>query len=263
MQSIKNYLLFMITVGHMLFFAACDEEDQPAPQNDQAEAKITLAENPSLGKILIDQDGRTLYFFTKDINGTSDCLEGCISSWPVFHQENIQTGAGLDAADFGTITREDGTKQTTYKGWPLYYYASDTQSGDTNGEGIGEVWFVAKPDYTVMLADQKIDAFADLTTKYITDAQGRTLYYFLQDENNISNCNGGCLDAWPAFVNAEDLIIPSTLDRSTFSVIEREDGIQQLAYKGRAMYFYLQDSKRGETKGQLVSQWTVSRLNWQ
>lgn len=262
MQSIKNYLLFMITVGHMLFFAACNEEEQPAPPDNQAKAKVSLAENATLGKILVDQDGRTLYFFTKDINGNSTCLDGCISSWPAFFMEDIQTASGLNAADFGTITREDGQKQTIYKGWPLYYYAGDSQAGDTNGEGIGEVWFVAKPDYTLMLAAQKIDAFEDPSTTYITDAQGRTLYYFLQDTENISNCSGGCLDAWPAFEGIEDLVVPSTLDKTTFSVIERADGIQQLAYKGRAMYFYTQDQVRGDIKGQAISNWTVSRLKW-
>ncbi len=262
MQSVKNYLLFIVAVGHMLFFAACDDEEgQPAPSDD-ASVEVKLSSNTTLDNFLVDEAGRTLYLFTKDVQGSSVCLEGCLASWPVFFAEEIQEGAGLAAADFGTITRTDGQRQTTYKGWPLYYYAGDNQAGDTNGEGIGEVWFVAKPDYTLMLADQKVEPFADPTTKYIVDPQGRTLYYFLKDEENVSNCNGGCLSAWPAFEDIEDLIIPSTLDKAKFSVITRTDGAKQLAYKGRAMYFFAQDNARGETKGQTVNDWTISRLEW-
>jgi predicted lipoprotein with Yx(FWY)xxD motif len=49
------------------------------------------------------------------------------------------------AGDFGTITREDGKKQTTYKGMPLYYFAGDKKAGDVTGQGMGKVWYVANP----------------------------------------------------------------------------------------------------------------------
>jgi hypothetical protein len=47
--------------------------------------------------------------------------------------------------DFGTIKRDDGQMQATYKGWPLYYYIKDQVSGETAGQGVGGVWFVVNP----------------------------------------------------------------------------------------------------------------------
>ncbi len=57
---------------------------------------------------------------------------------------------------FSFITRSDGSKQTTYKGWPLYTYSEILHSGQTSGDGIENIWFVAKPDYTVMLANNQL-----------------------------------------------------------------------------------------------------------
>ncbi|MCG2463011.1 hypothetical protein K8352_19825, partial [Flavobacteriaceae bacterium F89] len=90
------------------------------------------------------------YFFSLDTKQTSECLDGCLSVWPVFYQSNITVDAGLDANDFATIDRTDGAKQTTYKGWPLYYYASDGSAGDTKGDKVNNVWYIAKPDYSLM-----------------------------------------------------------------------------------------------------------------
>ena len=103
--------------------------------------------------------------------GDSKCTGGCLNSWPVFYQEKITVSSGLISSDFGTITRDDGIKQTTYKGWPLYYFSSDVNPGDIKGEGVSKVWFVAKPDYTVFIADKD-------TMKFIVDAKGNTLYIF-------------------------------------------------------------------------------------
>jgi predicted lipoprotein with Yx(FWY)xxD motif len=53
--------------------------------------------------------------------------------------------AGLKAEDFGTITRPNGAKQTTFHGYPLYYWANDTAAGDTKGHGFDGAWFVVDP----------------------------------------------------------------------------------------------------------------------
>jgi predicted lipoprotein with Yx(FWY)xxD motif len=261
MQRIHRFLLFIIAAGHMLFYSSCKKDDtSPVTPGNQPEIK--LAEHATLGKYLTDAEGRTLYIFTRDVAGSSVCVDGCLNAWPAFFLETLRTGSGLESADFGTITRPDGAKQTTYQGWPLYYYSGDAKAGDVNGEGVGEVWFVAKPDYSVLLADQKVEPFDAPLTKYIVDTEGRTLYYFQQDTENVSNCTGGCLTAWPAFVGSSNLVLPSTLDAAKFSIITRPDGLRQLAYRGRAMYYYAQDNARGEVKGQNVPNWTVSRLDW-
>ena len=69
-----------------------------------------------------------------------------------------------------------------------------------------------------MLADQAPEG-ADESVKYLVDAEGNTLYYFLNDEENVSNCSGGCLNAWPAYAVGEPLYLPSSLDGKKFWTI--------------------------------------------
>ena len=84
----------------------------------------------SPGTILVDSHGKTLYYFANDVpaSGASSCNGQCAVVWPVFSSDTIKVSSPLDPADFGTITRTDGTKQTTYYGWPLYYYQADTKA---------------------------------------------------------------------------------------------------------------------------------------
>lgn len=111
---------------------------------------IDLASKEGLGRYLVDQDGMALYYTKDDVprSGTSSCGDTCIVYWPPFHTGQIVLPMGLSTFDFGTIYREDGLAQTTYKGWPLYYYINDYNPGDTRGHGMYDLWFVAGPDTT-------------------------------------------------------------------------------------------------------------------
>ena len=104
------------------------------------------------GKTLTGEDGKTLYIFkadTKD-SGKSVCNGDCATNWPPY---TLDTGETLakDAAVTGTvtmITRDDGTKQVAYNGWPLYYFKGDKAAGDSNGQNIdafGGIWLIATP----------------------------------------------------------------------------------------------------------------------
>ena len=99
----------------------------------------------SLGRILVDSSGRTLYLFAKDKGGRSACSGNCAGNWPpVTVTARPTAGAGVDASLLGTTTRADGMKEVTYAGHPLYRYAGDSAAGDTNGEGLntfGAVWY--------------------------------------------------------------------------------------------------------------------------
>ncbi len=106
---------------------------------------VKLAEKAGLGKFMTDAKGMTLYIFKKDSPGKSACTGACVEKWPLYFREKVAAPAGLEEKDFGTITREDGKKQTTYKGWPLYHFVGDKAAGDTAGEGVNEVWYVADP----------------------------------------------------------------------------------------------------------------------
>lgn len=107
---------------------------------------VQIAEHESLGQYLTDAEGQTLYLFLNDSENTSTCTGGCLEAWPPLLSEGEpMAGEELDAALLGTITREDGSMQVTYNGWPLYYFAKDEAPGDINGQGVGEVWYLISP----------------------------------------------------------------------------------------------------------------------
>jgi predicted lipoprotein with Yx(FWY)xxD motif len=106
---------------------------------------IKLTGKDGVGKFLTDSRGMTLYIFRKDSPGKSVCVGPCVVKWPLYFRETVAVPEGVNAGDFRTITREDGKKQTTYKGLPLYYFEGDKAAGDVQGQGLGNVWFVANP----------------------------------------------------------------------------------------------------------------------
>ena len=102
----------------------------------------------TLGSFLTGDDGKTLYVLTKDSSGTSTCTGDCAQTWPPFTLESGEStvaGTGVTGT-LGTITRPDGSVQVSINGLPLYYYSGDTAAGETNGQGINNVWYVAGPD---------------------------------------------------------------------------------------------------------------------
>ncbi len=110
---------------------------------------VGTAKDAQLGTILVDAKGRTLYLFEKDQGVKSSCYGGCASVWPPLTTSGKpQAGPGASAALLGTTSRTDGTTEVTYNGHPLYYYVSDTQPGQTSGEGLnqfGAVWDALSP----------------------------------------------------------------------------------------------------------------------
>jgi predicted lipoprotein with Yx(FWY)xxD motif len=102
----------------------------------------------AVGKYLTGEDGKTLYVFSKDTTpGKSACNGDCAGNWPPFTLDAGETavdGAGV-SGKIATITRDDGTKQVTYNGKPVYYFAGDSAAGQTNGQGVAGLWTVAAP----------------------------------------------------------------------------------------------------------------------
>lgn len=108
---------------------------------------VAVVTGEGVGEHLVDAEGRTLYVFTNDMPGMSHCFDDCAANWPPYLVEGDELTAGEGiTVELGTIDRGDGTLQATLNGWPLYYYAADQAAGDTSGEGVGGVWFVARPD---------------------------------------------------------------------------------------------------------------------
>ena len=103
----------------------------------------------TLGRLLVDANGRTLYLFEKDKDATSSCTGACASIWPPLTAGTAKAGTGVTAAGLATTKRSDGKKEITYAGHPLYTYAGDQKPGDVTGQGLdqfGAEWYVLAPD---------------------------------------------------------------------------------------------------------------------
>jgi predicted lipoprotein with Yx(FWY)xxD motif len=112
-----------------------------------AAATVMIADT-SLGKVLADDKGMTLYMYKNDVanSGKSACAAACLANWPAL---TIASGvpakpAGL-AGELAVITRDDGAMQVTYNGLPLYYFINDKAPGDTKGDGVAGIWSAARP----------------------------------------------------------------------------------------------------------------------
>lgn len=106
---------------------------------------IMVKEDAKFGSYITDDKGMALYSFRKDTAGKSVCAGDCAAKWPAFYAEKLALPKGLDAKDFGSIKREDGKMQTTFRGMPLYYFGGDKKDGDLNGQGKIDSWFVIDP----------------------------------------------------------------------------------------------------------------------
>jgi predicted lipoprotein with Yx(FWY)xxD motif len=107
---------------------------------------VKVGQKDGIGNYLTDAEGKTLYWFKHDSMGMSSCSGPCVDNWPIYYRETVAPAEGLSDADFATITREDGAMQTTFRGYPLYYWAGDMAAGDTNGQGLKGIWFVVDPE---------------------------------------------------------------------------------------------------------------------
>jgi predicted lipoprotein with Yx(FWY)xxD motif len=103
----------------------------------------------SLGQVLVDGNGMTIYLFEKDMGTTSMCDSSCAKFWPPVTTSGApKAGSGVTAAKLGTTKRADGTTEVTYNGHPLYLYTGDKSPGDVTGQGLnafGALWYVVSP----------------------------------------------------------------------------------------------------------------------
>lgn len=265
-RSIVVIFLFLAILA--ILMAGCTQS-QPAVQTPPQPTAQPTATAPadtvkvaasSLGTIMTDANGMTLYYFINDVpsSGASACTGAlnCSTTWPPFSIDTIEVSSPqLDKADFSSITRADGNKQTTWYGWPLYHFIKDTKPGDVNGENVVKKWYVMKlPEYTVMIhSTPALGAF-------LTDTSGKTLYFFSKDTTGTSACTGTCLAKWPAF-DAGNVIAPSVLKTSDVGIVTRADGVKQSSYMGRPLYYFSGDTAPGATAGQgFINSWAVADI---
>ena len=266
-MKLKQIKVALAVFTATTFFLSCSND-----KDNETPTQISLSTSTTLGSYLSDKDGRSLYFFSTDAKDQVTCTGGCELVWPPFYLDNLtadKLGTGLTFSDFATRTPTSGKKQVTYNGWPLYYYAPSVNgtntletAGKTAGDGVGGVWFIAKPDYSIMLVrsqllghdgkNYKSDyTVGDGLTTYFTDAKGLTLYAFKFDnfnKNSYTKADFSNNAVWPIY-ETDKIVVPSALDKSKFSVIT-VFGKSQLNYNGWPLYYFGQyASVRGTNKG--------------
>jgi predicted lipoprotein with Yx(FWY)xxD motif len=106
-----------------------------------AYAAPAMEADSGMGTILVDADGMTLYTFDNDAPGVSNCNGKCAENWPPLMAEEGAMAEG----DWTLVERDDGGMMWAYKGMPLYLWIKDENPGDTTGDGVNDVWHVAKP----------------------------------------------------------------------------------------------------------------------
>jgi predicted lipoprotein with Yx(FWY)xxD motif len=162
--------LAIVLVGvAVLVFAVAGGSARKAPP--VAGASAVSVKQTSLGKTLVDANGRTLYLFEADRAGASTLSPAGLAVWPAFTGAvTPQARGGAVAADIGTIAGPGGARQVTYNGHPLYYYVGDHQSGNTAGQGLnqfGALWYVLSPNGNAVTS-------APATTAPAAEAEGAT-----------------------------------------------------------------------------------------
>ena len=116
-----------ILAAAALLLAACAQTGagSSSPSAAAGGIEITIS-HTSAGDALAGPDGKTLYVFTADSADTSACTGGCADAWPPLLGDGSDVSAGDGVSGtFGTITRDDSSRQVTHNGQPLYYYAAD------------------------------------------------------------------------------------------------------------------------------------------
>jgi predicted lipoprotein with Yx(FWY)xxD motif len=182
----------------------------------------------------------------------------------------------VDPSQVGTATLADGSRIVTYDHHPLYYWINDAKPGDTTGQGVGGVWFLISP--TGQEIDDSPQAVPDPTPdpvpssaeptlavatspslgQYLVDGKGMTLYIFTRDPADTSSCSGDCLAAWPPLITQGNPILGAGVDDSKIGSTLLADGRRIVTYNHMPLYYYIQDTKPGDTTGQGVgSVWYV------
>lgn len=225
---------------------------------------VTLQVSPFVGTYLADATGRTLYTYGNDLPGdcntppVSNCITDCLISWPIFPAGARVLAAGLDDAAFGAIHRDDGTWQTTYYGWPIYYYKTDLLLGQVAGQGKSKTWHIVEkklPGVFIMKPG---------ATRYLSDSSGHTLYVSAADQagtavsDPVSNCTGSCLSTFEPFHETNFSVVSSLLAADFGSFVPSGRNSIQVAYKGMPLYRAATDLKSGDLTGTSVSGFTAA-----
>ncbi|GGR68925.1 hypothetical protein GCM10010169_10450 [Micromonospora fulviviridis] len=123
-------------------------DDKAPPSDVKLTDELVGKKLPRMGQVVTDQDGWVLYRFDKDSADPpqSNCVDKCAQVWPPALTDGNPQLQGVSDDKVGTVTRQDGTRQITIGGWPVYRYIGDKKPGQWKGQGVGGTWFVVDPN---------------------------------------------------------------------------------------------------------------------
>jgi predicted lipoprotein with Yx(FWY)xxD motif len=259
-QGIKNVWYVIDPTGKSVTTAPA------AAPSSSGGALVNVGQSATLGSILVDSKGMSLYIFTKDTPNTSNCYGGCATAWPPLLTTGAPTGGtGVTASMLGITTRKDGTTQVTYNGSPLYYWIKDKVAGDTTGQGVQNVWYVIDPSGKAVTSAPAAPAAANSNGgavvnvgqnatlgSFLVDSKGMSLYLYTKDSPNTSNCSGGCASYWPPLLTSGAPVAGTGVTASMLGTTKRADGTTQVTYNGWPLYYYVSDKAAGDTTGENV-----------
>ena len=133
-----------MAVAAALLLAACGSTAIPK-QPRTTDPVIGIAAREKLGDVMT-ADGMTVYVYTKDHPRETVCDDICAMNWPPLLVTHTPTLSQSFPGGFGSVIRQDGSKQLTYKNLPLYLYIEDPPGTDqANGQDVDHEWFIVKP----------------------------------------------------------------------------------------------------------------------
>jgi predicted lipoprotein with Yx(FWY)xxD motif len=240
MLKLRNLILLLVVL--LVAVPVFAQDDGPT---------VGWSSSEDLGSYLVGPNGMTLYIFNRDPLNSSVCSGPCLENWPAL---TVESADAITAADgitgaLGTITREDdGTLQVTYNGQPLYYWAHDEAVGDTTGQAVGRVWWIASPSTVSAVPNEELGSV-------LVGPSGMTVYMFANDTagSGESACYEQCATNWPPLTveSADGLVLGQGLP-GELGTIERTDGTLQVTYNGWPLYYWKDDAAVGDTLGEGV-----------
>jgi predicted lipoprotein with Yx(FWY)xxD motif len=233
-----------------LSLTACSSNDKSRSDDTPVPVSTRVT---GLGDIFTTDAGMTLYTFNNDTPGQSNCNGPCAVNWPPL----AAADDAVDQGRFSVVTRNDSSRQWALDGWPLYTWINDNVPGDTTGEAVNQLWYVAMTVPVSQWHTQVTTAGVDNMETVLTDAERMSMYVFTKDVQTPdgSACNGNCADAWPPLLADSEATVSGH-----FTLVTRDDGARQWAFRGMPLYRWASDTAPGDTTGEHVnSVWYVAQ----
>ena len=220
--------------------------------------------NTSTGAMVVTGSGMTIYIYLPDPTNPpqSACTADCANDWPpVLASVTTPVVDGISRARVGVLTRQDGSRQLTLNGYPLYRYAADLRPGDVRGESVGNTWFAVDPAGNFLalppvgfnragqVGHQPLQGIATSAGDVLADSNGQTVYAYNDDTATSSACTASwCVQDWPPLLIAS---APSSISgvHAPVGLLRRPDGTSQLTLAGHPLYRFSGDQRPGDVRG--------------